>query len=244
MSDDFYKRLDAKEQEGRLARIFKNRPDNLHDYQGCANDPSMQPIAAPALPAVDKSEGVNTNAFAVTDPSPLPVNEKFTLWLDEDGDYMLQSQRETGLQAHADNPESAVYVMRQVLDMASSLVPAGAVEQRGETPRCDNCGELGNHRTDEGAGNWGSDGPPGFILEKNPTLTYSCKTAPPDDKDAIIGQLPTKERIERTVKCTVCGWYTAGVPQQENWALHTEISQQAETIRQMTELLRETLTQQ
>lgn len=48
-------------------------------------------------------------------------------------------------------------------------------EQRGKTPRCDNCGEPGNHRTDEGAGNWGSDGPPGFILEKNPALTYSCK---------------------------------------------------------------------
>ncbi len=41
MSDNFYRRLDAKEQENRLARLFKNRPDNLHDYQGCANDAKL-----------------------------------------------------------------------------------------------------------------------------------------------------------------------------------------------------------
>lgn len=42
MSDDFYQRLDRKEAEVRIERIFKNRPENLHDYQGCANDPSME----------------------------------------------------------------------------------------------------------------------------------------------------------------------------------------------------------
>lgn len=35
---DFYRRLDEAEQKGRIDRIFKNRPENLHDYQGCAND--------------------------------------------------------------------------------------------------------------------------------------------------------------------------------------------------------------
>jgi hypothetical protein len=45
MSETFYQRLDRIEQENRIARIFKDRPENLHDYQGCANDPKMQPNA-------------------------------------------------------------------------------------------------------------------------------------------------------------------------------------------------------
>ncbi len=39
-SETFYQALDRKEREGRIERL-KNRPDNLHDYQGCANDPKM-----------------------------------------------------------------------------------------------------------------------------------------------------------------------------------------------------------
>lgn len=35
-----------------------------------------------------------------------------------------------------------------------------------------------------------------------------------------LADLPAKERIERTVKCAVCGWYTPGVPQAE---LHTTL---------------------
>jgi hypothetical protein len=37
--DDFYRRLDAEQEKNRIERIFKNRPANLHDYQGCENDP-------------------------------------------------------------------------------------------------------------------------------------------------------------------------------------------------------------
>jgi hypothetical protein len=48
---DFYKRLDDKEQQNRLKRLFANRPDNLHEYQGCANDPSMVPESTPPKPA-------------------------------------------------------------------------------------------------------------------------------------------------------------------------------------------------
>ena len=37
-----------------------------------------------------------------TDPPQLPLDEKFSIWLDEDGDYMMQSQREHELQvSHA-----------------------------------------------------------------------------------------------------------------------------------------------
>lgn len=34
----FFDELDRKEQEARISRIFSDRPDNLHDYQGCEND--------------------------------------------------------------------------------------------------------------------------------------------------------------------------------------------------------------
>lgn len=34
---NFYEELDRKEQSDRMARLFNNRPSNLHDYQGCVN---------------------------------------------------------------------------------------------------------------------------------------------------------------------------------------------------------------
>jgi hypothetical protein len=37
----FYDEWNRKEHEYRMARIAQ-RPANLHDYQGCANDPTMQ----------------------------------------------------------------------------------------------------------------------------------------------------------------------------------------------------------
>ncbi len=40
MSDDFYRRLDEKQEKDKIERIFKDRPENLHDYQGCVNDPA------------------------------------------------------------------------------------------------------------------------------------------------------------------------------------------------------------
>jgi len=61
MSETFYERLDRVEQENRLARLFKDRPENLHDYQGCANDaasklptplptPSSEPLCMKRIP--------------------------------------------------------------------------------------------------------------------------------------------------------------------------------------------------
>ena len=40
MSEDFYRRLNEEQEKERIARIFKDRPENLHDYQGCVNDPA------------------------------------------------------------------------------------------------------------------------------------------------------------------------------------------------------------
>jgi hypothetical protein len=40
MSEDFYRRLNEEQEKERIARIFKDRPENLHDYQGCENDPA------------------------------------------------------------------------------------------------------------------------------------------------------------------------------------------------------------
>jgi hypothetical protein len=39
---NFYDELDRKVREARITRLFANRPENLHDYQGCANDRTMQ----------------------------------------------------------------------------------------------------------------------------------------------------------------------------------------------------------
>jgi hypothetical protein len=50
----------------------------------------------------------------------------------------------------------------------------------------------------------------------------------------LIPELPAKERIERTVKCDVCGWHTPGVPQQENRALHAEIADKDSTIAHLS----------
>lgn len=60
-------------------------------------------------------------AFGRIDPSPFPVDEEFTIYLDDESDFVIQSQRETGLIAHGNTPEEAVYNMREVLDMAASL---------------------------------------------------------------------------------------------------------------------------
>lgn len=35
---EFYRRLAEREIAERNARIFRDRPENLHDYQGCAKD--------------------------------------------------------------------------------------------------------------------------------------------------------------------------------------------------------------
>jgi hypothetical protein len=43
--DDFYERLDrACSENSGTAQLLRERPENLHDYQGCANDPKMQPL--------------------------------------------------------------------------------------------------------------------------------------------------------------------------------------------------------
>jgi hypothetical protein len=41
---DFYDRLNQREVEQRAARIMANRPDNLHDYQGCAKDAEREGV--------------------------------------------------------------------------------------------------------------------------------------------------------------------------------------------------------
>lgn len=48
----------------------------------------------------------------------------------------------------------------------------------------------------------------------------------------LIQELPASERIERTVKCDACGWYTPGVPQAESWALHVEIARLAALLKE------------
>lgn len=82
--------------------------------------------AAPLQPA---AQPVGHSHGSDKDPSPLPVDEKFTLWLDEEGDYMIQAQRQDQAQyltAHGSTPEDAVWSMRKVLDLAQQLKPVAA----------------------------------------------------------------------------------------------------------------------
>lgn len=61
-------------------------------------------------------------------PSPLPRGEKFTFWIDEDGDYIVKAQREKRseyLSTHGATIEEAVLNMRKVLAMAVSLRSEG-----------------------------------------------------------------------------------------------------------------------
>jgi hypothetical protein len=93
------------------------------------------PAAPSPLPVAtrDKSEGVRLGAIPPPpDPPPLPVDEKFTLWLDDEGDYMIQSQVRSGLLAHGSTPEDAVWCMRQVLELAASLVANPVAEMTDE----------------------------------------------------------------------------------------------------------------
>jgi hypothetical protein len=70
-----------------------------------------------------KAEGIKKGAFARVDPSPLPQGEKFLFWIDEEGDYIVQAQRENRgefLSADGATIEDAVWAMRETLDMAAS----------------------------------------------------------------------------------------------------------------------------
>lgn len=57
--ETFHQRLDRIERENRIKRIYANRPENLHDYQGCANDLAMQ-NAAESLPGQKIESSQNT----------------------------------------------------------------------------------------------------------------------------------------------------------------------------------------
>jgi hypothetical protein len=53
--EGFYETLDRKcwENSG-TAQLLRERPENLHDYQGCVNDPKMQPSpSAPSQPELE-----------------------------------------------------------------------------------------------------------------------------------------------------------------------------------------------
>lgn len=76
---DFYKRLDAAKSNNRLKRLFADRPENLHDYQGCVNDPSMQSQAdtpsATTEPIGDEPP-VDPCPFCGSEPEETHSNDK------------------------------------------------------------------------------------------------------------------------------------------------------------------------
>jgi len=64
--------------------------------------------------------GMQIETESEDEASPLPVEEKFTIFLDDEGDYVIQANREAQhefLTAHGSTPNEAVYAMRQTLDL-------------------------------------------------------------------------------------------------------------------------------
>lgn len=87
----FYSELDRIADKNRNARICASRPENLHDYQGCANDPNM--VFTPPVVADGPAEGIATETFRSDREllqdilfyarTRLPHHEKFTAALSE-----------------------------------------------------------------------------------------------------------------------------------------------------------------
>jgi len=85
--------------------------------------------------------------------APLPQGEKFLFWIDEEGDYIVQAQREERgefLTADGRTLEEAVRNMRETLDMAAaararfphpSVALASASSGEDAPTVCDYCGE-------------------------------------------------------------------------------------------------------
>jgi hypothetical protein len=59
----FYDELDRKESEGRIDRVFANRPENLHDYQGCVSQTREALEHAEAI--LSRSAMLSTNCNGV-----------------------------------------------------------------------------------------------------------------------------------------------------------------------------------
>jgi hypothetical protein len=68
--------------------------------------------------------------------------------------------------------------------------------------KCPNCGGVGNHELGGGWEAWGSEGPPGFVVERNADIIYTCPkvesneettqktvTLPPDNPSPEAGIL-------------------------------------------------------
>jgi len=75
--EGFYETLDRKcwENSG-TAQLLRERPENLHDYQGCVNDPKMQP--SPSAPSQPEEQGEQQICASCHRPLPVPFG---------DGDY-------------------------------------------------------------------------------------------------------------------------------------------------------------
>jgi hypothetical protein len=79
---------------------------------------------APSTTEPNKSEGVKKGEFSIAVPSPLPMNEEFVIYRDDEDAYIVKARREGQyLASDGRTPDDAVYSMRIVLDMAHQLRP-------------------------------------------------------------------------------------------------------------------------
>lgn len=90
-------------------------------------------LTEPSEPKEDKSEGeLPFSVIVPVDPSPLPVDEEFIIYRDEDDDYVIRAQRgeqNEHLAAHGADPNEAIWNIRQVLDMAHQLKSQAALKE-------------------------------------------------------------------------------------------------------------------
>ena len=81
----FFEELDRREREARTQRILANRPDNLHDYQGCAKESRQVEESEESWQAAEamhrpKSGPLTFDAFQET--NALRCQTKFTTCAD------------------------------------------------------------------------------------------------------------------------------------------------------------------
>lgn len=99
-------------------------PDHCY---GSGGSEVRRGVGAPAGEPRDKSEGSAPDSFspALPDPPELPVDEKFTFWRDEEGDYIVEAQRHRQhLAGHGTTPDDAIFRMRHILAMVPAPSPA------------------------------------------------------------------------------------------------------------------------
>jgi len=80
---NFYRRLDELEIEGRAKRMLANRPDNLHDYQGCANDEAKKQPSCPRCAELEAKVKGLEQQIGLLNPAELELSTPATILVNQ-----------------------------------------------------------------------------------------------------------------------------------------------------------------